>query len=331
MSSTPQFLQRTRLLFSQKILNTQRNTPVRIASVSRLHTFGLYCLFTTTPRSACTYSWPNGTRVYSIAPVHSSLSASVRVNGGRAELCVPVNGTFCNFLLLPTDDVKDIVTVVENEIGGNVTVELRAGGVRIARNTTVPTLLKGGDFDLVCGNDVYTIANPGLELINEYRRLSLSVKHLSDLMNAEAVHKELVERAEIRLANIDLQLAPIHEKVLKARSSAGKWTDTYLWGGLVVMATQFGILARMTWWEYSWDVVEPITYFVTYGGVIATYAVYCITRTSTEYTTLFDRKYLQFLHKNIEKVGVNQKQYNELLVKRAEAQSTLTLLKHRDL
>jgi hypothetical protein len=28
---------------------------------------------------------------------------------------------------------------------------------------------------------------------------------------------------------------------------------------------QFGLLARLTWWEYSWDIMEPITYFVTYG------------------------------------------------------------------
>jgi len=44
------------------------------------------------------------------------------------------------------------------------------------------------------------------------------------------------------------------------------------------MSVQFGILARLTWWEYSWDIMEPVTYFVTYGTVMATYAYYVLTK-----------------------------------------------------
>lgn len=51
-----------------------------------------------------------------------------------------------------------------------------------------------------------------------------------------------------------------------------------LWGGLAYMATQFGILARLTWWEYSWDIMEPVTYFITYGSAMAMYAYFVITR-----------------------------------------------------
>lgn len=44
------------------------------------------------------------------------------------------------------------------------------------------------------------------------------------------------------------------------------------------MATQFGILARLTWWEYSWDIMEPVTYFITYGTAMAMYAYFVLTR-----------------------------------------------------
>lgn len=44
------------------------------------------------------------------------------------------------------------------------------------------------------------------------------------------------------------------------------------------MATQFGILARLTWWEYSWDIMEPVTYFITYGSAMAMYAYFVMTR-----------------------------------------------------
>ncbi len=44
------------------------------------------------------------------------------------------------------------------------------------------------------------------------------------------------------------------------------------------MGLQFGLLARLTWWEYSWDIMEPVTYFVGYGTTMAMYAYYVVTR-----------------------------------------------------
>ena len=43
------------------------------------------------------------------------------------------------------------------------------------------------------------------------------------------------------------------------------------------MGLQFGFLARLTWWEYSWDIMEPVTYFVTYGTAMAMYAYHLLT------------------------------------------------------
>ena len=39
-----------------------------------------------------------------------------------------------------------------------------------------------------------------------------------------------------------------------------------------------GILARLTWWEYSWDIMEPVTYFVTYGTAMAAYGYFVVTK-----------------------------------------------------
>lgn len=61
-------------------------------------------------------------------------------------------------------------------------------------------------------------------------------------------------------------------------SAAERRTMVMSWCGLGYMALQFGFLARLTWWEYSWDIMEPVTYFVTYGTAIAAYAYYVLTR-----------------------------------------------------
>ena len=38
---------------------------------------------------------------------------------------------------------------------------------------------------------------------------------------------------------------------------ADRRTQNLTWLGLGLMSVQFGILARLTWWEYSWDIMEP--------------------------------------------------------------------------
>ena len=44
------------------------------------------------------------------------------------------------------------------------------------------------------------------------------------------------------------------------------------------MSLQFGFFARLTWWEYSWDIMEPVTYFATYATSMAMFAYFVITR-----------------------------------------------------
>lgn len=64
------------------------------------------------------------------------------------------------------------------------------------------------------------------------------------------------------------------------------------WVGLGLMGVQFGILARLTWWEYSWDIMEPVTYFVTYGTAMAAYAYYCLTK---QVNTVDDLNFQNFI------------------------------------
>ena len=44
------------------------------------------------------------------------------------------------------------------------------------------------------------------------------------------------------------------------------------------MCLQFGVLSRLTWCEYSWDIIEPVTYFIGYGTLLSMYAYYIVTR-----------------------------------------------------
>lgn len=55
------------------------------------------------------------------------------------------------------------------------------------------------------------------------------------------------------------------EKREELEMKAFNRTKLLSWAGLGVMGLNFGFMARLTWWEYSWDIMEPVTYFFTYG------------------------------------------------------------------
>lgn len=68
------------------------------------------------------------------------------------------------------------------------------------------------------------------------------------------------------------------QKKMELDARAARKTNAMTWVGLGLMSVQFGILARLTWWEYSWDIMEPVTYFVTYGTAMAAYAYFVLTK-----------------------------------------------------
>lgn len=68
------------------------------------------------------------------------------------------------------------------------------------------------------------------------------------------------------------------QKRLSLEVETTRRTSLLTWVGLGLMGVQFGVLARLTWWEYSWDIMEPVTYFVTYGTAMAAYAYFVLTK-----------------------------------------------------
>ncbi len=40
-------------------------------------------------------------------------------------------------------------------------------------------------------------------------------------------------------------------------------------GGLFLLSAQLGFVGRLTWFEYSWDIMEPVTFCLTYSMMVA--------------------------------------------------------------
>ncbi|CAA7044971.1 unnamed protein product [Microthlaspi erraticum] len=56
-----------------------------------------------------------------------------------------------------------------------------------------------------------------------------------------------------------------------------------LWCGLGYSVVQIGLFIRLTFWEFSWDMMEPLTFFATANGRIVGYAYFLLTSRDPTY------------------------------------------------
>jgi hypothetical protein len=66
----------------------------------------------------------------------------------------------------------------------------------------------------------------------------------------------------------------LQEKKEEIDKLAHKQVRRILWSGLGFFMCQVGLFFRLTFWEFSWDVMEPIAFFTTAYGLLVGYACY---------------------------------------------------------
>lgn len=99
-----------------------------------------------------------------------------------------------------------------------------------------------------------------LNLISRFQVLTVFKALNIESRQFEKEEELLREREEIMR-----DLKPFLDLNEKLCEQVAKRTLLMQYGILGGMCVQAGILARLTWFEYSWDIMEPVTYFITYG------------------------------------------------------------------
>lgn len=250
------------------------------------------------------------------------------------SVSLPSRRERCQFTLKPiSDSVGVFLQQLQEEDRGIDRVAIYSSdGTRIASSTGIDILLLD-DFKLSINDFTYHVRPPMRDLLSHEDATTLNdlktlVQQLYSTLRIEE-HQLCKERDLIgRLEELKGQLEPLEKVKEDLGRRAEKRTTWVLWGGLAYMATQFGILARLTWWEYSWDIMEPVTYFITYGSAMAMYAYFVLTRQEYIYPDARDRQYLHFFHKGAKKTRFDLEKYNQL--KDAIAQTELDLKRLRD-
>ncbi|XP_072051348.1 calcium uniporter protein, mitochondrial-like [Amphiura filiformis] len=231
---------------------------------------------------------------------------------------LPSRKEHCQFTLKPvTETVGDFLSHLKKEDGGIETVSIYSeDNVKIARSTSIDVLMRN-PFTLKINDDDYRVDPPELEkLISEDARTMADVKsmvyQLYSTLHVEQHQLEKERDLRKQLENLQEELEPLEKLRKELNMRAQKKSNYVVWGGLAYMGLQFGFLARLTWWEYSWDIVEPITYFVTYGAGIFFYMYFVLTRQEFLYPDAQDRVYLTNFHKFAKKKKLDVEKYNEI-------------------
>ncbi|XP_041035811.1 calcium uniporter regulatory subunit MCUb, mitochondrial-like isoform X3 [Carcharodon carcharias] len=157
--------------------------------------------------------------------------------------------------------------------------------------------------------------------------------------------KNLVHRLYIALHTEDHQLHKEGELLEKLENLKGELQDLeqvksqlflkaeakssrLMWIGLALMSTQAGALAWLTWWVYSWDIMEPVTYFITYASSMAFYAYFLLTRQDCVYPDVKDRQFLHYFHRGAKRNSFDIEKYNKIKEELAEVEKNLRRLRN---
>ncbi|KAL6967868.1 hypothetical protein U1Q18_033678 [Sarracenia purpurea var. burkii] len=111
------------------------------------------------------------------------------------------------------------------------------------------------------------------------------------------------------------ELKRLQEKKKEIDMLAHKHVRRILWSGLGFLVVQVGLFFRLTFWEFSWDIMEPITFFTTTTGIIIGYAYFMFTSRDPTYQDLMQRLFLSRQRQLMKKHDFDVSRFVELQMK----------------
>uniref|UniRef100_A0A6B2L5Z2 Calcium uniporter protein n=1 Tax=Arcella intermedia TaxID=1963864 RepID=A0A6B2L5Z2_9EUKA len=95
---------------------------------------------------------------------------------------------------------------------------------------------------------------------------------------------------------------------VRAEKKAKRWMA----GALAYLTVQFGLLARMVWIDFNWDIMEPITYFVGVFTMMGGYLFFVLYNEDYTYKALENRQRMLALKKLYISEEFNWQKWNAL-------------------
>ncbi|CAI5449598.1 unnamed protein product [Caenorhabditis angaria] len=271
-------------------------------------------------------------------PPSSDVSLNIRFEYGLPLLDVPLpsRNEPCQFTMRPlSDNVGNLCEFLRQEDRGIDYVAVYGNnGTKLATSTSIEHLLQFGTFRLRLNDKYFTVNVPETA---GTRFDSDKLRQLDDLRATVAsLHAALcVDEYKLarernllqKLENAESLLKPLEIEKVRIEKECEEHTDRVMWAGFAACGVQTGLFARLTWWEYSWDIMEPVTYFATYSTVIATFGYYLYTKQNFDYPIARERVYTKQFYRRALKSGFDIEKYNNLVQEVDELRNQLKRLR----
>jgi len=136
-----------------------------------------------------------------------------------------------------------------------------------------------------------------------------------------------MEKIEL-LERLKAELQPLEDKKELFETKALFHVQFVKYSVLVFLVCQILLYGRLTWWEFDWGFMEPVTYFShVVETIIAGYIFYTLNKKEYENTTanqlLYNRRFKKLIRKN----RFDMKYYQELKQRIEELKQTIELYK----
>ncbi|THU69082.1 hypothetical protein C4D60_Mb08t10620 [Musa balbisiana] len=109
------------------------------------------------------------------------------------------------------------------------------------------------------------------------------------------------------------ELRRMEETKAEIDRSAAVLVRKELWCGLGLMAAQTAAFMRLTFWELSWDVMEPICFYVTSIYFMAGYAFFLATSRELSFEGFFESRFAARQKRLMRARDFNVERFNELI------------------
>uniref|UniRef100_A0A8C8Z4D7 Calcium uniporter regulatory subunit MCUb n=1 Tax=Prolemur simus TaxID=1328070 RepID=A0A8C8Z4D7_PROSS len=267
--------------------------------------------------------------LYSTAVPRDEITVNYRHGLPSITLTLPSRKERCQFVVRPVSStVGSFLQDLQNEDKGIQTAAIfTADGYEMPASTLMDILLMN-DFKLVINTIAYDVQCPKKENSSnehaaEMENMKSLVHRLFTVLHLEGSQKRREQDLLDKIDHLKEQLHPLEQVKARMEAHSEAKTSGLQWAGLALLSVQGGALAWLTWWVYSWDIMEPVTYFITFANSMAFFAYFLVTRQDYTYSAVKRRQFLQFFHKKSKQQHFDVEQYNRLKEDLAKAKESL--------
>ena len=169
--------------------------------------------------------------------------------------------------------------------------ESREGGIDL-QSTSTPAHQRTAAQDLTRVS--LCLPNEAFQDIIQGAGLQLTVDGMEYRLNATPVGRtqQIIDKYQQHIAEIKEQLTPLHTEKDQLDALAASFTKKVVMGTLGYLVAQAVVVFKLTFASrLGWDIMEPITYLVTFSTGIFGLAYFSVARKDYLYETVWDQVY----------------------------------------